>query len=588
MECKNAFHRNQIDGGVLSNGALLGFRQGAVVTVPFFENIRCLVGKIRSGGMGAVYQLIPTARDLPVLALKTYKEFHDNEQFAIEARIWISLGTHPNIARAMSFGKIGDIACILALWYPRDMTSLDARQMTIKSINRIVDQIINGLEYASETTSLIHKDIKPANILIDEDKSPKLADFGISEFSNASLINPFAGMSTRDLVGRRPGHNKQICGTPYFMAPELFEGGEHTVATDIFALGITLFDWIAGGHPYINETSNFSLNRAASLLKNVEQKYGHDARPLVNLMRVAIHLGPDLRPQSYAELRAAAGFLGQRSPAPSGTKATLEKSAPDIVSSAQVLRRQGRIEEAIHVLRTAIATSPEDALLLSAYGTTLVRIGKKEEAWTAFEKAMLLNAKNRHKYAGRIFIEPNINFSLLLIEFGRLEEAADCVDKALRSASDEVGKFESIYWELSWFSLFQGRLDEARNRLLLYVETHAPIVHVLGLSALAGHLGRGQSDFLLNLFEKLKFYRFSSGLDGIYLRLIGSRLGHEHRQYIEEKMIDSKASSEISELAIKMGLGRRDFDSPVSGKICSALLRDIDVRLMGGRYGEVL
>jgi serine/threonine protein kinase len=572
----------------LSNGTLPGFRQGAVVALPFFENTRFVVGKTRSGGMGAVYQLIPTARELPVLALKTYQGCHDQEQFASEARIWISLGTHPNIARAMSFGTIADIACILALWYPRDMTSLDARQMNIKSIIEIVDQIITALEYASDTKSLVHKDIKPANILIDEKNSPKLADFGISEFSETSLKNPFAGKSTRDLVRRQSSQKKQICGTPYFMAPELFEGEEHSVKTDIFALGIALFDWIAGGHPYIQETSTFSLDSPASLLKDVERRYGREARPLVNLMRASTQLDPELRPRSYAELKATAGLLAQRSAAPSGTKEIPERSAPDIVSSAQVLRRQGRIGGAIQLLRGAIAASPEDALLLSAYATTLVRIGKKEEAWTALEKAVLLNAKNRNRYAGRIFIEPNINFSLLLIESERLEEAATCVDEALKSASDEVSKFESIYWELSWFSLFQGRVDEARSRLLLYVETHAPIVHVLGLCALAGHLGRGQKEFLLSLFEKLNFYRVSSGIDGIYLRLIGSGLSHEHRQYIEDKMIDSKASAEIEGLAIKMGQGRRALDSPVPREICSALLRDIDRRLMGGRYGELL
>lgn len=569
-------------------GDLLGFKEGAVVAVPFFENLKFIVGQKRTGGMGSVCQLIPIMPNMPVLALKTYQGTQKFQQFSEEARIWISLGTHPNIAKAISYGEMNGANCIVAMWYSCDMNAVNSRLMSYEEIRVFIGGIIDGLEYAHNMNRLIHKDIKPANILIGSDKAPRIADFGISEASSPSDADAATYKNTLEFVGNNSGRARhEICGTPYFMAPELFAGGINSVKTDIFSLGITLFDWLTGEHPYRSEAGAFEPDRVSRLLRAVESRYGKDSVPLSNMMRLAIQLDPKLRPASYAELKSRYKFSEGKPHGIGDKQAQCDRKAADIVSTAQVLRRQGRKDEALKVLRDAVELSPKDAMLLSAYATTLIRIGQSGIAKPFLEKAARLNVENGNKYSGFPFIEPNINLSLLHIEDRRFKDAAALIVDASKSVKNELLEFERLYWEFAWLSLFQGKIDESRRRLLLHVENHAPNMYVLALSCLVAFLAPDRNEFLLELFKKIKSHKCNSGIDGVYLRIIGSQLGREYLGHIDEAMIGDECSNRIRTLGKQMLGQEQAFDSPLSHGMTMAILRDADGKLTGGKYREL-
>jgi hypothetical protein len=87
---------------------------GSIIAVQGFSNEKFAVGKILRGGMGIVYQLVSVRPTMGVMALKTYQNPADVAKFEHEARLWISLGTHPHIAHALWYGAWYDQPAILA------------------------------------------------------------------------------------------------------------------------------------------------------------------------------------------------------------------------------------------------------------------------------------------------------------------------------------------------------------------------------------------------------------------------------------------------------------------------------------------
>jgi len=537
--------------------------------------------------MGSVYQLIPLMPSMPVLALKTYQGAINFEQFSEEARIWISLGTHPNIAKAISFGEMNGTLCIVATWYAHNMHSIDPRLMKYNEICSFVHGIIEGLEYGQKVNQLIHKDIKPANILIDKNNNPRIADFGISSASSPSDRDIATYKSTIDLKTHPRKLGRAVCGTPYYMAPELYSGDNNSVKSDIFALGVTLFDWLTGEHPYQNIASVFDPDRISALLHAVSKIYGRDSEPLIQMMRMAVRLDPELRPSSFSELKEKSKFAAYEFNGKQENGRRVLEVAADIVSTAQVLRRQGRIDEAIKVLQDGIDSSPEDSMLLSAYATTLIRIGKSDIARTYLEKAVIINSGNGNVYSGSPFIEPNINLSLLHIEDRRFKDAETLLENTFKTITRDANLFENLYWEFAWLSLFQGKIEESRHRLLLHVANHAPNVYVLALSCLVAFLAPDRQAFFSDLFKKISSHRSNSTLEGVYLRIIGSQLEQHQLKYIDSKMIGDEHSRNIRVLAKKMTGHEQAFDGPVSHEVVLALLREADGNLTGGMNREL-
>jgi serine/threonine protein kinase len=202
--------------------------EGAIVALPFFESEKFVVGSKRSGGMSNVYQLIPLLPGASPVALKTYQEDGDFSQFEREARIWVSLGTHPNIARAITYGVLKGVRCILANWYPKTVVELNSDSLSCEEVLRFTAGILTGLRYGDEQHRLIHKDIKQSNILIDKDGAPRLADFGISSIAslNPSIRQLYA--NTNELKQLNYDKNSSVSGTPIYMAPELVDFKEPT------------------------------------------------------------------------------------------------------------------------------------------------------------------------------------------------------------------------------------------------------------------------------------------------------------------------------------------------------------------------
>ena len=177
------------------------------------------------------------------VAIKTVRSQHeqDNEEgaealarFRQEARAAGRL-SHPHIVGVYDYGETGAFAYIV-MEFVEGRTLKDrleeAGRMAPAEAGRIMLDVLSGLAY-SHARGVIHRDIKPTNIMLTIDGEAKIADFGVARLENSDMTS----------VGT-------MIGTPSYMAPEQFLGEGVDARSDLYAAGVTLFHMLTGARPY--------------------------------------------------------------------------------------------------------------------------------------------------------------------------------------------------------------------------------------------------------------------------------------------------------------------------------------------------
>ncbi|GMU66881.1 MAG: hypothetical protein AMXMBFR36_31550 [Acidobacteriota bacterium] len=203
-----------------------------------------LVERIGSGGMGSVWRATRVdGRFEGEVAVKLLHpsliEGEGAERFRREGTI-LSRLTHPGIARLYDAGvsEAGQPYLVLELVDgERIDRHADAQRLDVEARLILFLQVAEAVAQA-HASLVVHRDLKPSNILVDRDGRVKLLDFGI-----ATLLDAASGEASRrtQTVARAL--------TPQYAAPEQLEGGAITTATDVYALGILLYELLTGAHP---------------------------------------------------------------------------------------------------------------------------------------------------------------------------------------------------------------------------------------------------------------------------------------------------------------------------------------------------
>ncbi|HYR33651.1 MAG TPA: serine/threonine-protein kinase [Burkholderiales bacterium] len=203
--------------------------------------IRGVLGK---GAMGLVYDGHDSTLDRRV-AIKTIQTSnldeatakHYDMRFRREVRAVARLN-HPNIVQVYDFGSEGDLAFIVMEFIEgRELKDyLDAKErFDLARIFTLMGELLDALDFAHQA-GVIHRDVKPANVMINAAGRAKLADFGV-----ARITDDQGGEATR--VGA-------MVGTPSHMSPEQIQGQQIDRRTDIFSAGIVLYQLLTGQKPF--------------------------------------------------------------------------------------------------------------------------------------------------------------------------------------------------------------------------------------------------------------------------------------------------------------------------------------------------
>ncbi len=203
--------------------------------------------EIGRGGMGAVYEAVRVDNEFILrVAIKLVKRGMDTDfvlrRFRKERQILAALD-HPHIARLLDGGTTSDGLPYFVMEFIEGRPLYrycDEHLLTVTDRLKLFLAICEAVHYAHQK-QVVHRDIKPSNVLVTSEGVPKLLDFGI-----AKLLNPaLAGDITHD-----PTATAMRLMTPEYASPEQVQGAATTPSTDVYSLGVLLYELLTGHRPY--------------------------------------------------------------------------------------------------------------------------------------------------------------------------------------------------------------------------------------------------------------------------------------------------------------------------------------------------
>jgi len=406
-----------------------------------------IYGIVGKGGLGVVY--LAQCRDPNnVCALKTFRDEllaspTARAAFKKEALLWVNLDEHPFILAARFVSEFSG-----RLFVQMDFIAPDEKRrasladhLALTNGPLEIDQLLKwsvqfclGMEHAHAHGIVCHRDIKPANILIRRDGTLKIGDFGLAtaaevawqktEGQNASLItgDPQDGFCFSLLQTGA----KTRCGTPGYMAPEVYRGEGADIRSDIYSFGLVLWQMTSGSR--IPPFATQYRGNLEHLMREIyeQQMTGHLPRTderLDPIIQRCLDPQPAQRWGGFQELRGALEPILERI---TGQKVEIPKrvykEAEVLTNKGGSLNSLGKYEEAITCLDRALAIDPQMAPAWGNKGCSLASLGRRDEALRCFDQALAINPLD----AIVLF-----NKGLSLAVLGRRKEAIECYDQSL-------------------------------------------------------------------------------------------------------------------------------------------------------------
>ena len=287
-----------------------------------------LQSRIAIGGMGEVWQ----ATDLVIgrqVAIKILKDEYLGdpgflERFRAEAR-HAALVNHEGIANVFDYGEEEGSAYLVMELVPGEALSTILEREHVLSTDKVLDivaQTASALQ-AAHAAGLVHRDIKPGNLLITPDGRVKITDFGIARIADQVPLTATG----------------QVMGTVQYLSPEQASGHPASPTTDIYSLGIVAYEALAGRRPFTGE-SQVAI-AMAQINETPPDLPVTVSEPVRNLVYACIAKNPADRPQSAAHLARAATALrrGDVQSAAAAVPAVL--GAAGITAATMLMPQQG-------------------------------------------------------------------------------------------------------------------------------------------------------------------------------------------------------------------------------------------------------
>ena len=310
-----------------------------------------ILEKIGSGGMAVVYRGRDRKLDRYVTIKVLREEFIGDEEFIERFRseaCSVARLSHPNIVRAYDVGEDGDINYIVNEYIHGDTLKKAIKEKApfdSRSTINVAIQIASALSQAHKA-HIVHRDIKPQNILVGTDGVVKVTDFGIARAATASTMTTTANAA----------------GSVHYFSPEQARGGYVDEKSDIYSLGITMFEMITGVLPFQgNNSVSIALMHINDELPDIRQYNPNCTRSLEGIIRKATMKKADERYASIDLLLA------------------------DLIRARAELNGSAKEEKPVEKKKTATAVGA--AAAGAAAGAAGVRMSRRAEAAARLREA---------------------------------------------------------------------------------------------------------------------------------------------------------------------------------------------------------
>lgn len=402
-----------------------------------------LTRRLAEGGMSVVFIALDNTLGREV-ALKILNEAYSVDEkriaaFEEEARITASF-SHPHVVRVFTTGKAFGRLYIAMELVPGGHFEHQIRErgkIPEAEILPFAIQVAEGLE-AARAAGLIHRDIKPGNILLDSQGNVKIVDFGLA-------------LITKDGSAQA----QEIWATPYYVPPETIEGHPEDFRSDLYAFGATLYHALAGKPPCDEETMATDKLRLAKRnirpLQSVAPDITDDTCAIVDK---AMAYNPNERFSSYEEmiskLRAAQSRLKKGKPSATGeTRAAARKKEWIAIGAAAAVVLIAIVAGVVWVIREDPATADEEAAIVVAPDITEENTGSSAISQLYREAREAMEA-GQYTSAAQIFValrdddevlEPTRSWAAVEATVATLLEAKSTEGlKEARLAAEHIGK----------------------------------------------------------------------------------------------------------------------------------------------------
>lgn len=253
-----------------------------------------IVGVLGRGGMGTVYKAVDETlgREVAVKVLNADLLAPDRvARFKAEA-VTLARLSHPHIAHVYELASSGEsLLMVMECIQGETLEQLVARHgpLPIDRAVRIVAQVLDGLQHAHRA-GIVHRDLKPANLMVTASGDVKVMDFGIARVQGATRLT---------------GEGYML-GTPAYMAPEQVRGDEVDARTDLYAMGVVLYQLVTGRLPFEADTTVAMIQKQLNEPPTPARQHRSDLPPwLDDVLARALAKSPAERFQSSEDLRLA-------------------------------------------------------------------------------------------------------------------------------------------------------------------------------------------------------------------------------------------------------------------------------------------
>ena len=420
--------------------------------------------------MGVVY-LVQGKTSGDPFVLKTFQRDRADAdsiaRFKSEAETWVNIGKHPNIVQCQWVNEFSGQLFVAAEFIWPDTAGRNTLTQYIASGNLPLRQQLNwiahfcfGMKHAMAHGLRAHRDIKPDNLMIDNQGRLKITDFGLAKGlslseQSGSLQSGQGGSENLTAVGT-------AFGTPPFMSPEQFlDSSAVNHRADIYSLGVVIYMMISGGRLPIMPAGN-----SGWALAHRNQRVARLDHPLIHFAEKCLEKDPRRRFQSYDEILAVVEQACRKNnfSVPKDEQ-TMRAEFERQWGIAMSLVNLDRPEEAIPKLRQMESQWPESPEVYNELSRAFQKLGKTEEALAAIQKALELDQYSTADWN---------NLGGILANLGRLAEAKDAYGKSLQIDAQNTGAMTGLVQLL----IHEGELKDAKTwcELALFWRPEKPLI----------------------------------------------------------------------------------------------------------------